>query len=175
MHCGAQILRKSQGSVHEWSLEGCLNSLCRRWSHVACRVLWSIASALRWFLRADDRGEGSRVWHGRSVGAQASAPGSTKALLYHQEHTHTDSFSLTIDSAGLIVAIPPLCFSSSWPRASYPLKSPPPPSLLPSSHLSLLSVVELFIGVCSAKWPVLCWCRRLHFTGILSVLVCLCG
>lgn len=95
------------------------------------------------------------------------------ALVSPGTHTLTHRFSLTIDSAGLIVAIPSLCFSSSWPRASSPLKLPHP--LPPYSHLSLLSVAELFIGVCRAKWPVLCWCRRLHFAGILCMLVCLCG
>lgn len=97
---------------------------------------------LKWFFRAEDRGGGSGVWHGHSVLVQASAPGSTKALLYHQEHTHTHtcmhSFSLTIDSASLIVTIPPPCFSSLWPRASSPLNSLPRSGFPPSSHLSRL-------------------------------------
>lgn len=86
------------------------------------------------------------------VGAQASAPEAQRRFCITR-NTCIHGFSLTIDSASLIVMIPPPCFSSPWPSRSFT-----PASLHLNYRFS--PVVELFMGLCSAKWPVLSWYTR---------------
>lgn len=129
---------------------------------------------LKWFFRAEDSGGGSRVWHGRSVLVHRHLHRAAQRRFCTTGSTCRHSFSLTIDSASLIVTILPPCFSSLWPRASSPLKSLPHSGFPLSSHLSLLSCGWIIHGElkCQMTSSVLIQEASLHrdslCTGVLG-------